>query len=265
MNPEATTKFHNARPVPFAIKDAVGAELDRLETEGILKKVNHSNWAAPIVAVPKKDGKFCICGDYKVTVNKSLDIDQYPLLKPADLFATLAGGQLFTKLDLIQAYQQLLLDENSQQYTTINTHQGLYQYTRLPFGISSAPAIFQKTMDVILQGIPHVCCYIDDILVTEVNKQEHLQNLEEVLHRLEQNKLRIKKSKCEFFKNSVQYLGHSVDAQGLHTLLSKVEAILKAPDPKNLQQLRSFLGLLNYYGKFIPNLPSIVYPLNHLL
>ena len=212
--------------------------------------MDHSVWAAPIIVVHKKDGRFCICGDYKVTVNRSLDIDQYPLPKPADLFATLAGGQMFTKLDLAQAYQQLLLDKNSQQYTTINTHQGLYQYTRLPFGISSAPAIFQKTMDVILQGIPHVCCYIDDILVTGVNQQEHLQNLEEVLRRLEQNNLRIKKPKY---------------AQGLHTLPSKVEAILRAPDPENLQQLRSFLGLLNYYGKFIPNLANIVHPLNQLL
>ena len=265
VNPEATPKFHKAHPVPFAIKEAVGAELDRLECEGILKKVDRSVWAAPIVAVPKKDGRFRICADYIVTVNRSLDIDQYPLPKPADLFATLAGGQMFTKLDLTQAYQQLLLDENSQQYTTINTHQGLYRYTRLPFGISSAPAIFQKTMDVILQGIPHVCCYIDDILITGVNQQEHLQNLEEVLRRLEQNNLRIKKSKCEFFKDSVEYLGHCVDAQGLHTLPSKVEAILKAPDPENLQQLRSFLGLLNYYEKFIPNLASIVHPLNQLL
>ena len=186
VNSEAAPKFHKARPVPFAIKEAVGAELDRLECEGILKKVDHSVWAAPIVAVPKKDGKFRICGDYKVTVNKFLDVDQYPLPKPADLFATLSGGQVFTKLDLTQAYQQLLLDDSSQQYTTINTHQGLYRYTRLPFGIASAPAIFQKTMDVILQGIPHVCCYIDDILITGVNQQEHLQNLEEVLRRLEQ-------------------------------------------------------------------------------
>ena len=112
---------------------------------------------------------------------------------------------MFTKLNLTQAYRQLLLDENSQQYTTINTHQGLYQYTRLLFGIFSAPAIFQKTMDIMLQGIPHVCCYIDDILVTGVNKHEHLQNLEEVLCRQMQNNLRIKKSKCEFFKGSVEY------------------------------------------------------------
>ena len=120
-------------------------------------------------------------------------------------------------------------------------------------------------MDVILQEISHNCCYIDDILFTGVNQQEHLQNLEEVLRHLEQNNLRIKKSKCEFIKDSVEYLGHCVDSQDLHTLPSKVEAILKAPDPENLQQLRSFLGLLNYYEKFIPNLASIVYPLNQLL
>ena len=219
-HPEAIPKFCKAHPVPFAIKEAVGAELDRLECEGILKKVDHSAWAAPIVAVPKNDGRFRICGNYKVTINRSFDIEQHPLPKPADSFATLAGGQLFTKLDLTQAYQQLLQDESSQQYTTINTHQGLYQYTRLPFGISSSPAIFQKTMDVILQGIPYVRCYMDDILVTGVDHQEHLQNLEEVLHCLEQNNLRIKKSKCEFFKDSVEYLGHCVDAQGLHTLPS---------------------------------------------
>ena len=101
-----------------------------------------------------------------MTVNGALDVDQYPLPKPIDLFATLAGGQTFTKLNLSQAYQQLLLNENSRKYTTINTHQDLCEYTRLPFGIASAPAIFQKTMDLILQGVLHVACYIDDILIT---------------------------------------------------------------------------------------------------
>ena len=117
-HPEAISKFCKACPVPFANKEAVGTELDRLECEGILKKIDNSAWAAPIVPVPKKDSRFHICGNYKVTVNRSLDIDQYPLPKPAYLFATLAGGQLFTKLDLTQAYQQLLLDESSQQYAT---------------------------------------------------------------------------------------------------------------------------------------------------
>ena len=265
VRPEASPKFHKARPVPFATKDAIGAELDRLEAEGILEKVSHSNWAAPIVAVPKKDGTFRICGDYKVTVNPALDVDQYPLPKPSDLFASLAGGQKFSVLDLSQAYQQLLLDEESKAYTTINTHKGLYQYTRLPFGIASAPAIFQKTMDVLLQGIPHVMCYIDDILVTGVDDTEHLRNLEEVLQRLEHYGLRVKKSKCEFMQPSVNYLGHRIDAQGLHTMPAKLDAIVQASAPENVKQLRSFLGLLNYYGSFIPNLATIVHPLNRLL
>ena len=171
------------------------------------------------------------------------------LPKPEDLFAMLAGGQNFSKLDLLQAYQQLLLEESSKKYTTINTHKGLYQYSRLPFGIASAPAIFQKTMDAILQGIPHMICYIDDILVTGANDEEHLQNLGEVLQRLEQHSLRTKKPKCEFLKPSVECLGHHIDAQGLHTMSCKLDAIVQAPKPENLQQLRSFLGLLNYYGR----------------
>ena len=117
-------------------------------------------------------------------------------------------------------------------------------------------------MDHILQGIPHVTCYIDDILITGANEQEHLHNLEEVFRRLDQHDLRIKRAKCEFMKLSVDYLGHSIDSEGLHTLPSKVEAIQQAPQP---QQLRSFLGLLNYYRKFISNLADIIYPLNQLL
>ena len=147
--------------------------------------MSHSDWATPIVTVPKKDGSYRICGDYKVTVNPVLDVDQYPLPNPTDLFASLSGGQKFTKLDLSKAYQQLLLEEESKDFMTITTHQGHYRYTRLPFGIASAPAVFQRTMDTILQGIPNVICYIDDILVTAPTDEAHLCNLQEVLRRLE--------------------------------------------------------------------------------
>ena len=173
----------------------------------------------------------------------ALDIDQYPLPKPEDLFATLAGGKRCTKLDLSHAYQQFTLDEESMQYVTINTHRGLYRYTRLPFGIASTPAIFQKLMDSVLQGIPKVICYVDDILVTGANDDEHLRTLGIVLQRLQSYGLRMKRDKCAFLQPSVEYLGHKVDAEGLHALPSKVEAILQAPAPNNLQELRSFLGL----------------------
>lgn len=109
---------------------------------GVIEKVQYSDWAAPIVPVPKGDGDIRICGDYKVTMNPILKVDQYPVPTAEDLFATLAGGQTFTKLDLSHAYQQVLLDPESRKYVTINTHKGLYQYTRLPFGIASAPAVF---------------------------------------------------------------------------------------------------------------------------
>lgn len=261
----ATPRFHRPRQIPFALKEPVEQEFKRLETTGILKRVTHSDWAAPIVSVPKKDGRVRVCGDYKVTVNPSLDIDQYPLPKAEDLFATLANGKAFTKLDLSQAYQQMLLTEESAKFTTINTHLGLFQYTRLPFGISSAPAIFQRAMDEILSGIPGVICYIDDILITGSNDAKHFERLEEVLKRLQQHGLRLKKDKCRFMQPSVEYLGHPVDAVGIRPLPSKLEAIVNAPAPVNVQQLRAFLGLLNYYSKFVANLSTVLNPLNRLL
>ena len=265
VQPNAKPRFFKPRPVPFAIKDAIGQELDRLEKQGIIRRVDHSEWAAPIVAVPKKDGRFRLCGDYKVTINQVLEVDQYPLPNPEELLATLANGTLFSKLDLSQAYLQLQLDESSTPFVTINTHRGLYQYTRLPFGVASAPAMFQKLMDTVLQGIPGVVCYIDDILVTGTTQSDHLRNLEEVFQRLERHGFRLKKEKCTFLANSVEYLGHQIDCEGIRALPSKTEAIVNAPTPTNVHQLRSFLGLLNYYGKFIRNLSTIIHPLNTLL
>ena len=159
----------------------------------------------------------------------------------------------------------MLLDDKSKEYTTINTHKGLYRYTRLPYGIASAPALFQKTMDMVLQGIPHMSCYLDDIIVTGANDKEHLSNLQEVFNQLEQHGLRLNKAKSKFLQLSVEFLGHRIDSQGLHAMPDKLNAIKDAPTPDNVQQLRLFLGLINYYGKFIPNLAALLHPLNNLL
>ena len=147
--------------------------------------MKYSDWAASIVPVPKADGSVRICGDYRMTVNSELKVDQYPVPTAEDLFASLAGGKTFTKLDLSQAYQQVELDEASQRYVTINTHKGLYQYKRLPFGVASAPALFQQIIDKILQGIPRVVVYIDDILLTGSTDEEHIATLGQVLTLLE--------------------------------------------------------------------------------
>ena len=261
----AKPRFCKARPVPFALKEAIDRELDRLEAEGILERVAYSEWAASVVPVPKTEGQIRLCGDYKVTINPVLEVDQYPLPKPDNIFATLATGKFFSKIDLTHAHQQMKLKEDSRDYVTINTHRGLYRYTRLPFGVASAPSIFQKVMDTMLQGLPKTICYLDDILVSGATKDEHLQNLEKVLQRLEQHNIRAKKTKCAFLCSAVEYLGHWIDADGLHTLSSKVKAIQDAPQPQNVQELRSFLGLLHYYGKFLPNLATLLHPLNALL
>ena len=139
--------------------------------------VKFSSWAAPVVPVIKRDGNVRLCGDYKLTINSVAKNEVYPLPRIEELFASVSGGKVFSKLDLSHAYLQLQLDESSQEYVTINTHCGLYRYTRLPFGVASAPAIFQCTMETLLKGLPMVVAYLDDILVAGKTEQEHLTNL----------------------------------------------------------------------------------------
>ena len=265
VDPQPQPRFYRPRNVPYALKGKVENELDRLEKEGVIEKVQSSDWAAPIVPVVKQDGSVRICGDYKLTTNQAAKTESYPLPRIEDIFASLCGGKSFTKLDLAHAYNQIELDEDSKQLVVINTSKGLYRYNRLPFGIASAPAIFQRTIESILQGIPNVSLYLDDILITGKSDEEHLRNLEEVLSRLEKAGIRLKRSKCAFMLQSVEYLGHSISEKGLQPTGKKVKAIQSAPAPTDLTQLKSFLGLINYYCKFMPNIADTLSPLYRLL
>ena len=267
VDPNAKPSFHRARSVPYALRDKVETELQRLQEEGTIESVEMAEWAAPIVPVLKHDKKHVrICGDFRMTVNPVSKLDKYPIPKVADPFSCLSKGKLFTKLDLSQAYQQLPLEDGSKQYVVINTHRGLFRYTRLPFGISSAPGIFQRVIERLLQGVKGVAVYLDDILITGSTESEHLKTLDEVLSRLDKAGLRVRKDKCEFMKSSVSYLGHRIDATGLHPLPDKVHAVNKdVPTPKSVHELRSYLGILTYYSKFLPNLSSTLYPLYKLL
>ena len=197
VDPDTPPRFNPARSVPYSLRDKVEKELQRLQEEGTIEPVEFAEWAAPIVAVLKRDRNCVrICGDFSVTVNPVSKLDRYPIPKVEDLFARLSKGKHFSKLDLSQAYQQLPLEEDSKKYVVINTHRGLFRYTRLPFGISSAPGIFQRVIESILQGIDGVVVYLDDILITGASKEAHLKTLVEVLSRLDRAGLRVKKSKC---------------------------------------------------------------------
>ncbi|XP_056118298.1 uncharacterized protein K02A2.6-like [Rhinichthys klamathensis goyatoka] len=265
VEPNATPHFFKPRSVPYAMKHKVEKELERLQQLGIIEPIKFSNWAAPIVPVLKGDGTVRICGDYKLTINQAAKLETYPIPRVEDLFSMLAGGKTFTKLDMSHAYQQSLLDEESKQYVTINTHKGLFKYNRLVFGVASSPAIFQRTMENLLQRIPNVAVYLDDILVTGKTEEEHLSNLEQVLKRMSEAGLRLKQCKCTFQAESVTYLGHQISAHGLFPVAEKVRAIKEARKPGNVSELKSFLGMVTYYGKFLPELSTVLGPLYRLL
>ena len=265
LKQDAKPHYHRPRPVPYSLRSKVEDELQRLQDSGVIEPVHFSEWAAPIVPVLKRDKTVRICGDYRLTVNQETTPDSYPLPRVEDLFATLSGGESFTKLDLSNAYLQLHLDEDSKKLTTINTHKGLFRYNRLPFGVSSAPAVFQRTMENLFKNISGVCVYLDDVLVTGKTTDDHLKNLGEVLAKMQSVGIRLNKKKCHFLLPEVEYLGHKISSEGLHPSEEKVHALKNAPKPTNVSQLKSFLGLVNYYSKFLPNLATTLAPLYKLL
>lgn len=264
LKENAKPVFMKPRTVPFALLPKVEQEIDNLVTQGILTKVDHSIWATPIVPVVKGK-KIRICGDFKVTLNPNLNIDEHPLPTVDELFASMAGGLRFSKIDLSQAYLQLEIRPEDRHLLTLNTHKGLYQCNRLMYGVASAPAIWQREIENILRGIPGVTVFLDDIKITGETDEIHIDRLEQVLTRLAKHNIRINLEKSEFLADRIEYCGYVIDRFGIHKMANKVEAIQNAPCPRDKSQLRSFIGLVNYYGRFFPNLSTVLYPLNQLL
>jgi len=185
--------------------------------------------------------------------------EQYPLPTQKDLYAALSGSKFFSTVDLSHAYAQLNVDAESREYLTINTRKGLYSYTKLP------PKIFQAKMDMILQGVPNCVCKQNDILIGGVSWQENIKILSEVLERLHKYNIHLKMAKCKFLKREVVYLGLKIDAEGLHPVDEKVDPVKRAPVPKKVKELRSFLGMVQYYHPFLPDLATTLAPLHALL
>ena len=248
--------------------------MDRLEKSGVIEKVSQSDWATPIVVVRKPDGKVRICGYFKVTVNPVLknDVYGYPLPLPEELFHKLNGGTKFTKLDLADAYLQIRLDEMSKQLVVLNTYQGLYCYRRMPFGLSCAPAIFQRIVEQTVADIRTRCCLLtgrhhnhrknrgrphgkstEDLATGEWNVSKTVDS-------------DYAKASVHFYKPVWHtYLRHMINKDRIRPQVDKVEAIKKMPMPNNPKELRSFLGMINYYDRFLPGLATKCACLNDLL
>ncbi|RUS85038.1 hypothetical protein EGW08_007222 [Elysia chlorotica] len=265
LKPNAKPVYKKARHPPYALRNKIEKELSRLEKGGIIEKTDSSEWATPIVPVLKSDQSLRLCGDYKVTLNTQIQKDEHPIPIIEELAAKLAGGEQFSTIDFSHAYTQLCLDEDSQDPTTIATHCGLYKFKRLPYGISSCPAIWQRTIESIFGDIPNTVIYFDNMFVTGENQTEHLKTLEAVLTRCEEKGLTLKERKCEFMKEEIDFLGYRLTKEGLLPQHSKISAIKQAPEPKNISELRAFLGMVNYYSQFLPNLSHNLAPLYELL
>ena len=175
-------------------------------------------------------------------IKSFLEDHQYPLPIPDDIFATLNGGQFFSKIDFAEAYLQIVVDEKSKE---------LYTYNRLPFGIKVAPAIFQQIMDTMLAGLKGVISYLDDLIVVGKTEEEHFQNLMSLMQRIEQWGFKIREEKCQFFLTQISYLGFIITREGRRPDPEKVKAIIQLPEPTEVSKLRSFIGMLNYYGQFL--------------
>lgn len=265
LKKEVNPVFLKPRSVPFRMRTQVEEELDRLTQDGILEKVNHSDWATPIVPVLKKNGSLSICGDYSVTLNPRLRVDEHPLPTPDELLASMAGGKVFSKIDLLQAYLQLEIRPEDRELLTLNTHKGLYRPTRLMYGVASAPAIWQRTIENILKDIPGVAVFLDDIRVAGSSEKDHFEKLRIIFDRLQKYNIRINTEKSEFLTDKINYCGYVIDQNGIHKAQDKIDAIQNMRKPSNITELRSFLGMIHYYERFSPNLSTILQPLNRLL
>ena len=250
------------RPL-YRLSPAERDEAERQVKEYLAKEwiqPSSSPYGAPILFVKKKDGTLRMCVDYRA-LNKITVKNRYPLPRIDDLFDRLQGAKFFTSFDLSQGYHQIRMSDEDVPKTAFNTPMGHFEFRVLSFGLTNAPATFQTVMNGIFGGLPYATVYLDDILVFSKTEEEHAEHLRTVLELIRQHKLYVKLSKCSFLKEEVEYLGFLVGANGVRVNPAKVKAVMEFPTPTTVSELRSFLGLTNYFRKFIQSYATVAAPL----
>ena len=248
------------------VQETIRKAIIEMKEAGVIEP-SRSPWSSRVVLVKKKDGTPRFCVDYR-DLNRVTVKDSYPIPYQTDLMDSISNAKYFSSLDLASGYWQIKLDEDAKSKSAFVTRFGLYQFNVMPFGLTNAPATFQRLMDLVLAGLTWIECmvYLDDIIIFSNTWKEHLERLEHVLQRLREFKLVAKLSKCQFGRRSIKFLGHIISAEGIGTDPDKIAAIKKLPYPKkDITEIRSFLGLVGYYRRFIPNYADIAEPLHQLL
>jgi deoxyuridine 5'-triphosphate nucleotidohydrolase len=255
------------RPYRYAPKEQefIREEVQRMLKQGVISP-SQGPWAFPVVLITKKDGTIRFCVDYR-KLNKVTKMDSYPLPRIDEIFDSLAGASWFSAIDLISGYWQLPMRDSDKEKTAFITKEGTFQFNTMPFGLSTAPASFQRLMDRVYNGMlwVSVFVYLDDTQVFSRTFEEHLDHLDAAFDRLRKAGLKAKLKKCEFGKRELTFLGFRTGKDGLRADPDKVNKITTCPAPKNVAEVRAFLGLASYYRRFVANFAKITEPIRRLL
>jgi len=261
---EARPIKQSPRRPPIAAREAEDEILNEMLETGVIEPSN-SSWASPVCLVKKKVGTFRFCIDYR-RVNAVSKKDAYSIPDIQDALDNLRGSRCFATIDLLSGYWQLGMTDRAKERSAFCTRRGLFQFTRMPFGLSGAPGSFCRLMSIVLRDLLWVVCLcnLDDIVVFARSLQELLERLRIVLDRLRDVGFKAKPSKCELFKPEIKFLGHMVSADGIDPLPDKLEAIRDWPVPRCLRDVRAFFGLASYYRRFVKGFATIAEPLTRL-
>ena len=256
--------LYTARKIAHPLLPKAKEEIGKMLEQKVISPIKEpTTWCSGIVVVPKPNGSVRICVDL-TGLNKAVKREIHPMASVDESLAKLGGSKIFTKLDAKSGFWQILLCPESRRLTTFITPFGRFCFNRLPFGISSAPEIFQRAMTEILQDLDGVICHMDDILVHAPEEITHDKRVRAVLQRLQEAGITLNE-KCEFSQKSVKFLGHVIDANGIHADPAKTTAIKDFPAPTTVTELQRFMGMVNQLAKFTPNLAEANAPLRELL
>ena len=235
------------------------AAFDDMSNAGVVRH-SKSAWSSPLHMVPKDDGSWRPCGDFR-KLNDATEADKYPIPHLQDFSAQLQGSQVFSKVDLIRGYHQIPVAAEDIHKMAVITPFGLYEFLRTPFGLKNAAQAFQRLMDKMCQDLTFVFVYLDDILVASKSMEEHRVHLAQLFQRLQDYGLVLNPAKCVFAQPELKFLGHRVSAEGITPAADRVQAIRDFPQPKTVRQLMEFLGMFNFYKRFIPGAAAVLSPL----
>ena len=252
------------RRIPMALAGEEKKAIDQMLKQGIISE-SCSPWASPVVLVKKKNGKTRTCVDYR-KLNSVTVKDAYPLPTTQECLDTIAGAMYFSSLDMTSGYNQIPVSKKDIPKTAFVTKHGFYEFNVMSFGLTNAPATFQRVMELALRGLQWSTCliYLDDVLIFGSTFEEHLQRLKQVLDRIRAANLKLKPEKCSLMQTEVPFLGHIVSREGVRPNPENISKVMRWPEPANVTEVRGFLGLCSYYRRFIKDFAVVAKPLTEL-